>query len=70
MIALVKRRRNALAQAVPGDHAMPLGFRGPSVVRVLPRPLRGDGKNGERCVIRTRLASLRVLADETMKPMI
>ena len=36
VIALVKRCRNALAQAVPGDDAMPFGFRGPLVLRVLP----------------------------------
>ena len=42
-------------------NAMPLGFRGPFVVGVLPRPLRGHGKNGElRTVVVPRLTLLRV----------
>src|SRR5260370_24220941 len=46
-------------------NAMPLGLRGPFVVRVLPRPLRGDGKNGERrAVVVPRLTLLRVCTDE------
>src|SRR5712692_5333245 len=46
-------------------NAMPLGFRGPFVVRVLPRSLRGDGKNSElRAVVVPRLTLLRVCTDE------
>jgi hypothetical protein len=45
--------------------AMPLGFRGPFVVGVLPRPLRGDGKNGElRTVVIPRLTLLRVRSNK------
>jgi hypothetical protein len=41
-------------------------FRGPLVLRVLPRSLRGDGKNGElRAVVVPRLALLRVGSDKT-----
>ena len=45
--------------------AMPLGLRRPFVVGVLPRPLRGDGNNGElRAVVVPRLTLLGVCADE------
>src|SRR6266704_1437898 len=45
--------------------AMPLGLRGPFVVGVLPRPLTGDGKNGElRAVVVPRLTLLRVCTNE------
>ena len=65
VVAVPQLRRCALAQAVPGDDAMPLGFRGPFVVGILPRPLRRDGKNGElRTVIVPRLTLPRVCADE------
>ncbi len=46
-------------------NAMPLGFRGPFVVCVFPRPLCGDGKNGElRTVVVPRLTLFRVCADK------
>jgi len=61
VIALVKRCRNALAQAVPGNHAMPLGCRGPFVVRVFPGALCGDRKDGGRRAVAARLVSLRSL---------
>ncbi len=60
------RRRDVFGEA-RAEHtdAMPLGLRRPLVVRVLPRPLRGDGKNGElRTVVVPRLTLLRVCADE------
>jgi hypothetical protein len=45
--------------------AVPLGLRDPFVVGVLPRPLRGDGKNGElRAVVVPRLTLLRVCTNE------
>jgi len=60
------RRRYVFGEPRP-EHAdaMPLGLRGPLVVGVLPRPLRGDGKNGElRAVVVPRLTLLRVCTDE------
>jgi len=64
--AFLDRRRDVFGEPRP-EHAdaMPLGFRGPLVVGVLPRPLRGDGKNGElRTVVVPRLTLLRVCSDE------
>jgi hypothetical protein len=56
----------------PGEEnadAMPLSFRGPFVVGVLPGPLRRDGKHGElRSVAVPRLTLLRVCADEADDP--
>jgi hypothetical protein len=49
MVALVERVRDGFAEAVEGHDAVPLGFRLPLVVRVLPRLLRGDGQYGEVC---------------------
>jgi PadR family transcriptional regulator PadR len=44
---------------------VPLGLRRPLVVGALPRPLRGDGKNGElRAVVVPRLTLLRVCTDD------
>src|SRR5436309_6719641 len=66
MRTFLNRRRDVFGQprAKHAD-AMPLGLRRPFVVGVLPRPLRGDGKNGElRTVVITRLTLLRVCADE------
>ena len=47
MVALVERVREGFAEAVEGHDAVPLGFRLPLVVRVLPRLLRSDGQHGE-----------------------
>src|SRR5260370_21241761 len=66
MRSFLDRRRHVFGEPRP-EHAdaMPLRFRRPFVVGVLPRPLRGDGKNGElRTVIVPRLTLLRVCADE------
>ena len=64
--AFFDRRRDVFGEprAKHAD-AVPLGLRGPLVVGVLPRPLRGDGKNGElRAVVVPRLTLLRVCSDE------
>jgi hypothetical protein len=60
------RRRDVFGKPrAENANAMPLGLRRPLVVGVLPRPLRGDGKNGElRAVVVPRLTLLRVCADE------
>ena len=60
------RSRNVFGEP-RAEHAdaMPLGFRRPFVIGVLPRPLRCDGQNGElRAVVVPRLTLLRVCADE------
>jgi|SRR5579859_572925 len=60
------RRRHVFGEPRP-EHAdaMPLGLGHPFVVGVFPRPLGGDGKNGElRTVVVPRLTLLRVCADE------
>ncbi len=66
MRAFLDRRRHVFGEPrTEHADAMPLGLRGPFVVGVLPRPLRGDGKNGElRAVVVPRLTLLRVCADE------
>src|SRR5260370_41489568 len=60
------RRRDVFGEPrAEHANAMPLGLRRPFVVGVPPRPLRGDGKNGElRTVVVPRLTLLRVCADE------
>ncbi len=64
--AFLDRRRDVFGEPrAEHANAVPLGFRRPFVVGVLPRPLRGDGKNGElRAVVVPRLTLLRVCADE------
>jgi hypothetical protein len=39
--------------------AVPLGFRGPFVLRTFPRALSGDGENGELCTVATQTWSAR-----------
>jgi hypothetical protein len=66
MRTFLDRRRDVFGEprAKHAD-AVPLGFRRPFVVGVLPRPLRRDGQNGElRAVVVPRLTLLRVCADE------
>jgi len=63
---LLDRRRDVFGEP-RAEHAdaMPLGLRRPFVVGVLPRPLRGDRKNGElRAVVVPRLTLLRICAHE------
>src|SRR6185437_3216759 len=64
---LLDRRRDVFRQSRTEDaNAVPLGFRGPLVLRVLPGSLRGDRKNGElRPVVVPRLALLRVCSNKS-----
>ena len=64
VVALVKRIGDGLAEAVERDDAVPLGFRLPLVVRVLPRLLRGDRQHGEIHAVAADLPLFRVLAEE------
>jgi hypothetical protein len=64
VVALVEGVGNGLAEAVEGHNAVPLGFRLPLVVRVLPRLLRGDGQHGEVRAVAADLPLLRVFPEE------
>jgi hypothetical protein len=64
MVALVKRVRDGLAEAVEGHDAMPLGLGLPLVVRVLPRLLRRDGQHGVIRAVAADLPLLRVFPEE------
>src|SRR5579859_313754 len=45
MVTLLERVRDGLAEAVEGHDAVPLGFRLPLLIRILPRLLCGDGQH-------------------------
>jgi len=55
---------SSLDQAVVPADALPLGFREPRILRVLPGTLRGDGKNGEFRTVVPRLTLLWVGSNE------
>ena len=59
--ALLDRSQDVLGETRTEDaDAVPLGFRGPLVVGVFPRALRGDGQHGELGTVVPRLTLLRV----------
>ena len=59
--ALLDRSQDMLGETGMEDRdTVPLGFRGPPVVGVLPRALRGDGQYGELRTVVPRLTLLRV----------
>src|SRR5882724_7943992 len=64
VVALVESVGECRCEAVERDNAVPLGFRLPLVVRVLPRLLRGDRKNREGVSVAAYLALLRVFPEE------
>ena len=64
MVALMERVGDGLTEAVERHDAVPLGFRLPLVVRVLPRLLGGDGQHGEIRAVAADLPLLRVFPEE------
>ena len=64
VIAFAERCSDVFTEAVPDDNAVPLGFRVPLVLRVLPGPLRGDREDGVERAVALDLATLGILPDE------
>src|ERR1700676_1612168 len=64
VVALVKSVGDRRSETVERDYAVPLGFRLPLVVRVLPRLLGGDRENREGVSVSAHLALLRVFPEE------
>ena len=65
VIAFAQLRRGVLAEAVPGDDAMPLRLGVPFFVGTLPGPLSRQRKNRVFAVCRSNGLVLRVLAEIT-----
>jgi hypothetical protein len=64
--AFLDARSDALGQEWPKHNdAMPLDFRAPFIIGVLPRTLRGDRQHGEFRTVAFRLTLLRVGSDES-----
>src|SRR5271157_5583897 len=64
VVALVESVGDRRAETVERDYAVPLGFRLPLVVRVLPRLLRGDREDREGVSVAAHLPLLRVFPEE------
>jgi hypothetical protein len=65
MRAFLDGASHMLRQAWPEEHdAVPLGFRTPLVVGILPGALRGDGKDGEFRTAIPRLPLFRIGPNE------
>src|ERR1700733_10989312 len=65
VITLAQLRRCVLAEAVPGNDAMPLGLRVPFFVSAFPGPLSRQRQNRVFAVRRSNRLVLRVLAEIT-----